>query len=136
MASPRKFASLLLVILLLAAASAGPVRAENDRRDPASIAREGRKPVIADFGLGLCRQCKMQTATLKEIEAAYGNRVIVRWVHVNVEGALVDRYKVEMIPLLVFFDETGKETFRKVGPLPYGEIRDQLARMGIQEKRK
>jgi thioredoxin-like negative regulator of GroEL len=133
----RRWAFLLLLPFILVAASVtGSFSAETERRDPAAIAREDHKPVVADFGLGFCRQCKQQTATLKEVEAAYGDRVAVRWVHVNLEGALVERYQVEMIPLLVFFDATGKEAFRKVGPLPYKEIRDQLARMGIKEKRK
>jgi thioredoxin-related protein len=57
-------------------------------------------------------------------------------VMVNREQALVDRYKVELIPTLVFFDPAGREAFRKVGPLPYKEIRDQLARMGVKEKKR
>jgi thioredoxin-like negative regulator of GroEL len=105
-------------------------------QDPADLARDAGRPVIADFGLGLCRQCKQQSSTLKEIEAAYGDRVFVRMVMVNREQALVDRYKVELIPTLVFFDPAGREAFRKVGPLPYKEIRDQLARMGVKEKKR
>ena len=131
--SPKRFlASALLMLAIVPCLAHGAAAAP----DPADLARDAGKPVIADFGLGLCKQCKQQTATLKEIEAAYGDRVVVRMVMVNREQALVDRYKVELIPTLVFFDPAGKEAFRKVGPLPYREIRDQLARMGVKEKKK
>jgi thioredoxin-like negative regulator of GroEL len=133
---PRSIACLLLVPLFIVALPFALRSAETGTRDPAVIAREARRPVIADFGLGLCKQCKEQRATLDQVEAAYGDRIVVRMVMVNKEGALVDRYQVEMIPLLVFFDAAGKEAYRKVGPLPYGEIRDQLARMGVKEKKR
>lgn len=123
--------ALLLLAIVPALAQAAPALP-----DPADQARESGKPLIADFGLGLCKQCKQQKAALDEIEAAYGDRIVVRMVMVNREQALVDRYKVELIPTLVFFDPAGKEVFRKVGPLPYKEIRDQLARMGVKEKKK
>jgi thioredoxin 1 len=132
MAFTRKFASLIIVSLFISTAFAAPLRAETEGRDPAAIAREARKPLIADFGLGFCNQCKQQAATLKEVEAAYGDRIVVRMVNVSKEASLVKSYDVEMIPLLVFFDASGKEQFRKVGPLPYAEIRDQLARMGVK----
>lgn len=132
MAYPQRFATMLLATTMLAAMVAGPLQAETENRDPAVIAREARKPVIVDFGLGLCKQCKQQAATLKEVEAAYGDRIFVRMVNVAKENSLVGAYGVEMIPTLVFFDETGRERFRKVGPLPYPEIRDQLARMGVK----
>ena len=131
--SPKRFlASALLMLAIVPCLAHGATASP----DPADLARDAGKPVIADFGLGLCKQCKQQTATLKEIETAYGDRVVVRMVMVNKEQALVERYNVELIPTLVFFDPAGKETFRKVGPLPYKEIRDQLARMGVKEKGK
>jgi thioredoxin 1 len=130
---PRAF---LALVLLLFAISSGPAHAAPSSIDPADQARQAGKPLIADFGLGLCKQCKQQKATLAEIEAAYGDRIVVRMVMVNREQALVDRYQVELIPTLVFFGKDGKEAFRKVGPLPYDEIRDQLARMGVKEIKK
>lgn len=128
-------AFLALALLLLAIVPAA-VQAAPALPDPADQARESGRPLIADFGLGLCKQCKQQKAALDEVEAAYGDRIVVRMVMVNREQALVDRYKVELIPTLIFFDSTGKEVFRKVGPLPFKEIRDQLARMGVKEKKK
>jgi thioredoxin 1 len=97
-----------------------------------SLATSGRKPVIADFGLGFCRQCKKQAEILKEIRETYGERVIIRMVNVSKEQALTSRYEVEWIPTLVFIDPKGKIVLKKVGPLGYEEIRAQLSRMGVK----
>lgn len=101
-----------------------------------SLARAGRKPVIADFGLGLCQQCKKQTATLNEIREAYGERVIIRMVNVAKEAELAKRYGVEWIPTLVFMDAKGQIVLKKVGPLGYDEIRRHLAGMGVKEEKR
>ncbi len=97
-----------------------------------SLAKSRGKPVIADFGLGICMQCKKQSATLEEIRETYGDKVIVRMVNVGKEGDLTKRYEVELIPTLVFIDRKGKIVLKKVGPLGYDEIRSQLSRMGVK----
>ena len=96
------------------------------------LAKTGGKPVIADFGLGFCLECKKQAATLKEISETYGDKVIIRMVNVGKETDLTKRYEVEWIPTLVFIDSKGKVVHKKVGPLGLEEIRSQLSRMGVE----
>ena len=107
-------------------ASAGP------EDELVALAKSGRKVVIADFGLGFCQQCKKQAATLEEIRETYGEKVSIRMVNVSKEQALTSRYGVELIPTLVFIDPKGKIVLKKVGPLGYEEIREQLSRMGVE----
>jgi len=97
-----------------------------------SLAKSGRKPVIADFGLGLCQQCRKQKVTLDEIRETYGDKIIIRMVNVGKEGDLTKRYGVELIPTLVFIDPKGNIVLKKVGPLGYEEIRKQLSGMGVK----
>lgn len=97
----------------------------------AALARSGKQVLIADFGLGLCMQCKAQSAILDKIREDYKNKVIIRMVHVNKEHDLTARYKVEAIPCLVFFDPSGKVVFRKTGVMKYEDIAAQLSRMGV-----
>ena len=97
-----------------------------------SLAKSGGKPVIADFGLGICQQCKKQKVTLDEIREAYGEKIVIRMVNVGKEGDLTKRYEVELIPTLVFIAPNGTIVLKKVGPLGYGEIRAQLSRMGVK----
>jgi hypothetical protein len=42
------------------------------------------------------------------------------------------RYEVEMVPTLVFIDAAGNVVLKKVGPMGYNAIRDQLYRMGVK----
>lgn len=111
-------------------AMALPSFAEED--ELVELARSQKRPVIADFGLGFCNQCKKQSATLDKVREAYGDKVIIRMVNVGKETNLTERYKVEMIPMLVFLDLSGKVTFSKLGPIGLEEIRDHLSRMGVK----
>jgi thioredoxin-like negative regulator of GroEL len=130
--APLVLPAILLVAFFVSAtlplwASAGP------EDELVTLAKSGRKPVIADFGLGFCQQCKKQAATLNEIREAYGDKVIIRMVNVSKEQALTSQYEVELIPTLVFIDPKGKIVLKKIGPLGYEEIRAQLSRMGVKK---
>jgi thioredoxin 1 len=122
-----------ICIVVAVLAGAGPSLAASPVGDElVALAKSAGKPVIADFGLGFCMQCKKQAEILKEIREAYGEKVIVRMVNVGKEQALTSRYEVELIPTLVFFDSAGTVVLKKVGPMRYDEIRNQLSRMGVK----
>lgn len=122
-----------VLLLVLGICAAMPLRALATADDElVSLAKSRGKPVIVEFGLGICMQCKKQSATLEEIRETYGDKVVVRMVNVGKEGELTKRYEVELIPMLVFIDRKGKIVLKKVGPLGYDEIRSQLSRMGVK----
>ncbi len=115
-----------------APAGPGAVSRRPAASDPlAALARERGGVVIADFGLGMCRQCKAQAAILDEVARVYGAKVVIRMVAVNKEQALTERYGVETIPHLVFLDPSGAVRFRRTGVTDFGEIAAQLRRMGV-----
>lgn len=127
--------ALAAAVFVLMACVAAPVHAgAPGAGDDAlvSLAREKGKVVIADFGLGLCRQCKAQAAILEKVGKVYGDKVVVRMVPVNKEQALVARYGVETIPHLVFLDSAGEVRFRKTGVMSFDDIAAQLSRMGVK----
>ena len=130
----RPFRTLVLMFLL---AMGIPAPGSSSASPPppdelVSLATSAGKPVIADFGLGFCMQCREQSKTLERIRRTYGAKVAVRMVNVGKEQALTSRYEVELIPTLVFFDAAGKAVLKKVGPMKYDAIRDQLSRMGVK----
>jgi thiol-disulfide isomerase/thioredoxin len=101
--------------------------------DPlAELARAKKRVVIADFGQGLCKQCKKQGAILEEVKKAYGDKVEVRFVHVAKESALAERYGVNMIPHLVYIDPTGKACQADTGVSSFEKIADRLAKLGVR----
>ncbi len=118
------------MLFVLAVLAAFPFRAFAED-ELVALARNNNCAVIADFGLGLCKQCKAQSAILDKVRAAYKDKVIVRMVHVNKEHELTARYGVELIPHLVFLDRAGRIALRKSGVMKYEEIVAQLSRMGI-----
>lgn len=129
----KRMSIILLCLCLAGYSTATPVFALSVPEDElVSLAVKGKKPVIADFGLGFCQQCKKQSATLSEIREAFGDRIIIRMVNVGKETELTKRYGVEWIPTLVFIDTKGDIVLKKVGPLGYEEIRTQLSRMGVK----
>jgi thioredoxin 1 len=128
--APFLQALLILVVGIIAALPARSYAASDD--ELVSLAKSGRKPVIADFGMGFCQQCKKQAAILDEIRGTYGDRVVIRMVNAGKETGLMKRYEVELIPTLVFIDAKGKVVLKKIGPLGYEEIRAQLSRMGVE----
>ena len=125
----------LVLILLLAMGAFGevpPSAASPAADELVALAKSSGKPLIADFGLGFCMQCKKQAETLERVRKVYGDKVIVRMVNAVKEQGLMSRYEVEMVPTLVFIDAAGNVVLKKVGPLGYEEIRDQLSRMGVK----
>jgi thioredoxin 1 len=132
MAHPFRTLFLMLFLSMAAPGSGSSLASPPSPDDLVSLAKSGGKPLIADFGLGFCMQCKEQSKTLERIRETYGAKVAVRMVNVGKEQALTSRYEVELIPTLVFFDAAGKAVLKKVGPMKYDAIRDQLSRMGVK----
>ncbi len=128
-------AAAIVLLLVATAASSGPPPAAGAPAagDDAlvSLARERGRVVIADFGLGMCRQCKAQAAILDKVGEVYRDKVIVRMVPVNKEQDLVARYGVETIPHLVFLDPFGDVRLRRTGVMSFEDIAAQLKRMGV-----
>lgn len=126
---PPVCAGITLLLFLLFLGPSGSVASGED--ELVRLARSRDRVLIADFGLGMCRQCKAQSEVLDKVKAVYKENVLVRMVHVNKEPALTARYQVEMIPHLVFFDPSGKIALRKTGVMSYEDISAQLSRMGV-----
>lgn len=104
--------------------------------DPAENAKKSGKVVIADFTLGgICKMCIEQKAVLDEVLPAYGDQVVLQFVHVGKEASTVDRYNVSTIPALLFFDKTGKLVGRFDAVVtPASKIEKQLSSMGVSKK--
>jgi thiol-disulfide isomerase/thioredoxin len=129
--SIRTFLAIFIMFVVLP--GAGPSLAASPAADElVALAKSAGKPVIADFGLGFCMQCKKQAEILERVRNAYGEKLIVRMVNAVKEQGLMSRYGVEMVPTLVFFDAAGNVVLKKVGPMGYDAIRDQLSRMGVE----
>jgi len=100
--------------------------------NPVDKARKSGKPSLVDFGADGCRPCDMMTPILESLKKEYAGKLNVVFVHVRKEQILAARYKIQSIPVQVFFDKDGNEVFRHVGFFPKDQITMKLAEMGVK----
>ena len=75
-------------------------------------------PVLVDFYADWCGPCRMLPSMLDRLSGEYAGRVKILKVNVDTEPQLAEEYRVELIPLLVFFAE-GRPVGRVAGPMQY-----------------
>ncbi len=100
--------------------------------NPVDKARGSGTPTIVDFGADGCRPCDMMTPILATLKTKYEGKVNVLFVHVREEQVLASRYGIQSIPVQIFFDKDGKETYRHTGFFAQAEIEKKLLEMGVQ----
>ncbi len=100
--------------------------------NPVDKARKSGKPTLADFSGEGCQPCAWMKPILAEVKKKYAGKLNVVVVEVDKEQILGARFGAESIPLLLFYDKTGKEFFRHVGFFPKDQIIAKLAEMGVK----
>lgn len=79
-----------------------------------------------------CVGCGPMPSILKEMKAALEGKLEVELHPYNAD--LVEKYDLESVPALLFFDAEGTELMRHEGPMTRAEIVEQLQKMGITAK--
>ncbi|MCR1841134.1 thioredoxin family protein [Murimonas intestini] len=74
----------------------------------------GSSLVLADFFSSTCGPCKMLSYVLKDIEAQYGDSLIILKVDFDENKELVEEFQVTAYPTLILLKE-GKEVERMQG---------------------
>ena len=90
------------------------------------------RPVLADFGRGMCIPCKMMKPILDELKEQYRGRAEILIIEMDEYPALTRRCAIRAIPTQIFYDASGKEVSRHHGFMPREDIVAQLAKMGVQ----
>ena len=89
--------------------------------NPVDKARASGKVSMVEFGAEWCPPCKQMAPILKELADECKDANIVQ-IDVDKEETLAMRFFVQQLPTIVFFNATGHEAFRKVGPMTKKEI--------------
>jgi len=85
-----------------------------------------------ELGADRCIPCKKMQPIMKEIAAAFPDRVQVVFYDVWKDYAPAEKYGIQLIPTQVFLDQKGKEIARHVGLFPREEILELLKKHGVQ----
>jgi thioredoxin 1 len=85
-----------------------------------------------ELGADRCIPCKKMQPIMKEIAAAFPDRVQVVFYDVWKDSAPAEKYGIQLIPTQVFLDQKGKEIDRHVGLFPKEEILELLKKHGVQ----
>ena len=84
-----------------------------------------------ELGADRCIPCKKMQPIMKEIAAAFPDRVQVVFYDVWKDPAPAEKYGIQLIPTQVFLDQNGKEIARHVGLYPKEEIIELLKKHGV-----
>jgi len=90
------------------------------------------RPVVADFGRGLCIPCKMMKPILDDLKEEYAGRTEILIIEIDEYPAVTQRVGIRAIPTQIFYDAQGKELDRHQGFLPREDIVAKLAEMGVK----
>jgi len=85
-----------------------------------------------ELGADRCIPCKQMQPIMREIAAAFPDRVQVIFYDVWKDPAPAEKYRIQLIPTQVFLDQKGQEIARHVGLFPKAEILELLKKHGIQ----
>ena len=88
---------------------------------------------MVDLGAKKCIPCKMMAPILEKLERAYAGKAAIVFIDVWENKEQAPRFKVQVIPTQIFFNEKGKEVFRHVGFFDEKSIVEQLTKMGIEK---
>ena len=84
-----------------------------------------------ELGADRCIPCKKMQPIMKEIAAAFPDRIQVVFYDVWKDPAPAMKYRIQLIPTQVFLDQKGQEIARHVGLFPKEEILELLKKHGV-----
>lgn len=105
----------LLIILLMVVVLAGCNQSAQSSSSSAGITLGSGRPMLVDLGADECVPCKLMKPILDNLTEEYAGRMDVIFIDVWKNREQAARFNVRMIPTQIFYDEKGKELYRRVG---------------------
>ncbi|MHC4591330.1 MAG: thioredoxin family protein [Planctomycetota bacterium] len=98
--------------------------------NPLAQALATGRPVVADFGRGVCIPCKMMKPILDDLKKEYAGRAEILVIDIDDHPGLAQECDIQTIPSQIFYDAQGKEVYRHEGFMPREDIAEQLVALG------
>lgn len=125
--------SLIALFLLLPLVACGRAESSAPATPVAASPTQG-VPRLVDLGADKCIPCKMMAPILEELKKEYAGRMEVQFIDVWKYREKATEYGVQMIPTQIFYDETGKELFRRSGFIGKEDILAKWRELGYDFK--
>jgi len=97
---------------------------------PGRLTGQGR-PTLIELGSDTCIPCKMMAPILDELRTDYAGSMDVHFLDVHKNQDLIPLYKVNVIPLQIFYDASGQERFRHEGFFAKDDILAKWKELGV-----
>jgi len=101
-------------------------------KNPLDDALKKDRPVLADFGRGVCIPCKQMKPVLEELAIEYEEEVSILIIEIDEYPALTERHHIRLIPTQIFFDAEGNEVYRHEGFMSKEAIKEKLKEIGVK----
>jgi len=87
---------------------------------------------LVDVGAKSCIPCKMMAPILENLEKKYDGKAAVIFLDVRYHRETAISFGINGIPTQIFFDKTGKESYRHTGFMSEAAIVEQFRKMGVE----
>lgn len=123
----------ILTVIIVLAAVAGVVVLKKSKQEPASPlpSHTPGMPRLLDLGSKSCTACTMLEPVLEELRSNHVGRLQVDFIDVWEHEQVATDYGVEIIPVQIFFDASGKELYRHQGFISVEAIEARFEELGV-----
>jgi len=102
------------------------------KTNPVERVRRSGKPSLVQFVGPGCQACEKMEPVINGVRRKYAGRLNLLSVRIDKEQALAAYYDASSIPLQVFCNRRGEETYRHKGVMDRRAIDQQLEKLGVK----
>lgn len=124
----------ILTLIIVLTAVAGVVVLKKGNQEPVSPlpSHTPGMPRLLDLGSKGCPACTMLEPVLEELRSNHVGRLQVDFIDVWEHEQVATDYGVEIIPVQIFFDASGKELYRHQGFISVRDIEAKFEELGVE----
>lgn len=109
----------------------------NKQNNPEPVAKPAltnsatAKIKFLEIGSDKCIPCKQMKVVTDNIVKKYGDELYFEFIDINKDESATEKYKVQLIPTQIFYNQSDVEIFRHVGYFPEEKIDSLLQANGL-----
>lgn len=89
------------------------------------------KPVVVKLGADWCPPCRAMKPIIKELAKEQAGKVIFLDLDIEQQRDLARRFKISLIPTIIFYDKNGKFKAKKTGFMSKRELLEKIKELDL-----